>query len=76
VVEFRVQPQDIEYHTQKVKEHFEYQILNNRIRLFIPEGTEGKSTMHLIASPSISVRRATLNDVFLKLAGYELREGA
>lgn len=75
VVEFRVAREDIEYHTKKIDSIYEYQILNNRIRMFIPIGKEGKDALQLVSSEDITIRRATLEDVFIKLAGHELREG-
>jgi lipooligosaccharide transport system ATP-binding protein len=75
VVEYRVDLPDLEYHKQKIQNLFEYQILNNRIRLFIREGKDGKDALPHVMSESITIRKANLNDVFLKLAGYELREG-
>jgi lipooligosaccharide transport system ATP-binding protein len=76
VIEFQIDLRDLSYHMQKIKGAFEYQILNRRVRLFIPEGKDSKEALKLVTSDDITIRRATLNDVFLKLAGYELREGA
>jgi lipooligosaccharide transport system ATP-binding protein len=76
VIEFQVDLRDLNYHMQKIKGAFEYQILNRRVRMFIPEGKDSKEALKLVTSDDITIRRATLNDVFLKLAGYELREGA
>ncbi len=75
VVEFRIAASDLDYHVNKIKTHYEYQILNNRVRLFVPEGREGKEALKLISSEDILVRKSNMDDVFLKLAGYELREG-
>lgn len=74
VVEFLVDRDDLDYHVKKIKPLFQYQVLNNRLRMFIPEGTEGKEALQLVASRSMSLRPATLDDVFLKHAGFELKE--
>lgn len=72
VVEFHVEMQDIDYHLAKIRGQFEYQIFNNRIRLFIPQNIQAKDVMSSVSSDNIVVRRASLDDVFLKVAGYDL----
>lgn len=73
VVEFRVSHTDVDYYVKKVRDKFNYQILNNKIRLFVGKGQEGRSALDLISSDTITVRKSSLDDVFLKVAGYELR---
>lgn len=72
VVEFHVDMPDIDYHLAKIRGRFEYQIFNNRIRLFIPSSVQAKDVMTSVISDNIVVRRASLDDVFLKVAGYDL----
>jgi lipooligosaccharide transport system ATP-binding protein len=72
VVEFRAETEDLEYHIQRLKGQFPYQVLNNKVRLFLREGQDARQVFELISSDSIQARRATLEDVFLKLAGHEL----
>ena len=72
VVEFHVEMPDIDYHLDKIRDRFEYQIFNNRIRLFIPNSVQAKDIMSSVSSDNIIVRRASLDDVFLKVAGYDL----
>lgn len=72
VVEFHVEMPDIDYHLDKIRDRFEYQIFNNRIRLFIPNTVQAKDIMSSVSSDNIIVRRASLDDVFLKVAGYDL----
>ncbi len=75
VVEFEVKASDISYYTNRVHTAgYDYQAIKNRICVFVKEGQEGRQVMDLISSPSVTVRKPGLNDVFLKLAGYELRD--
>lgn len=74
VIEFTVQPTDVEYHVNRIRNQFEYQVFKNRVRIFISEGKDTRAAMNQIASDNITVRRASLDDVFLKLAGYDLRD--
>lgn len=73
VVEFQIAQDDLDYHINRVQSHYNFQVLNNRVRLFIPPSKDGKEALPLVVSDAVTIRRATLEDVFLKLAGYELR---
>ena len=72
VIEFRLNLDDMEYYIRKIQEKFDYQIMNNRVRLFVKNGQDGRSAIDQIESDNILVRKASLDDVFLRLAGYEL----
>ncbi len=76
VVEFRVDSGDVEYHLQQIRQRFDYQVLNNKIRVFVPLDKEGREVLAIISTPNIEVRPARLDDVFIKLAGYELGRDA
>ncbi len=74
VVEFDIAATDLDYHVQKIQPHYNYQVLNNRIRLFIPQGKEGKDALSFVTSNTVTIRRAALEDVFLKVAGYKMQD--
>jgi lipooligosaccharide transport system ATP-binding protein len=74
VVEFAIPQPDVQYFTRRFKDEYGYQVLNNRIRLFIREGQDPRKAMELVDSQNIVIRKATLGDVFLKTAGIELKE--
>lgn len=74
VVEFACQDADKNYFVEKVKKHYDYQVIRNRFHLFIKDGQDGKQALSIIPSDDMTVRKATLEDVFLKVAGHELRE--
>lgn len=74
VVEFEVEPNEMEYYTNKIKAKYEHQAMRNRIKVFIRGKTEVKDIVGEISSRNITVRRASLNDVFLRIAGHELSE--
>lgn len=73
VVEFRLKLDEMEYYLRRIKEKFEYQIMNNRVRIFVKSGQDSRRAIDSIDSDNILVRKASLDDVFLRLAGYELR---
>lgn len=71
VIEFDTDSSDIEYHLKNIRNQYEYQLFNNKVRLFVPENIEGRQVLKSINSEKITLRKAQLEDVFLKLAGYE-----
>ena len=72
VVEFKVDPADLDYHIKKIKERYRYQVLDNRVRLFLRNPSEANQVLSLVVSDTIQVRRASLDDVFIQVAGYDL----
>jgi lipooligosaccharide transport system ATP-binding protein len=75
VVEFTCEEADKNYLIEKVKSHYDFQVIRNRFHLFIKQGQDGKQALSMIPSDDMTVRKATLEDVFLKVAGHDLREG-
>ncbi|MBK9041105.1 MAG: ABC transporter ATP-binding protein [Bdellovibrionales bacterium] len=74
VIEFHIPMDEMEYFLKKVRDKFEYQVVSQRLRLFIKPGQNGRSVIADIESSNIVVRKASLEDVFLRIAGYELRK--
>lgn len=74
VVEFEYRGEELEYLKQKFEGKYELQILPEKVLLFIKKGQDGKSALNLISSDTMTVRRATLEDVFLKITGQQLRD--
>ena len=72
VVEFFLNAEDIEYYVEKIRHQFEYQVINNRLRIFVKSGQASRGLIGPIESSHMLVRKASLEDVFLLLAGYEL----
>lgn len=75
IVEFETNPVDLEYFLNRLRESgYAYQVIKNRVAVLVREGQEGRKVLDLIPTDSITLRRPTLNDVFLKLSGHELRD--
>jgi lipooligosaccharide transport system ATP-binding protein len=74
VVEFSCEDKDINYFVEKLKNKYDYQVIRNRFHLFIKHDQEGKAAAATVSSDDVTVRKATLEDVFLKVAGHDLRE--
>ena len=69
VVEFECPESDLDYLLGRVREKYDYQVLPRQMRLFLKEGQDGKTALNLIASDMMTVRRARLDDVHLRMTG-------
>lgn len=75
MVEFEINPTELSYYLNRIKEkNFKYFVVGRQI--FVPFQEEGQSRelLSLVTSRKLSLRRTTLSDVFLALAGRDLRE--
>jgi lipooligosaccharide transport system ATP-binding protein len=73
VVEFEASKEEQDQLRSKF-EKYDVQFLADRVLLFVKEGQDGKAILNLISSDRMTVRRATLEDVFLKITGHQLRD--
>ncbi|HEY8271474.1 MAG TPA: ABC transporter ATP-binding protein [Pseudobdellovibrionaceae bacterium] len=75
VVEFETNPVDLNYYIGRLREGgYNYQVIQDTVMILINPNQEGRKAIDLIASDKILIRKPTLNDVFLKLAGHALRD--
>lgn len=75
VVEFDTNPVDLNYYLGRLRaEGYSYQVIKDTVSVLIKDNQEGRRVVDLIASDKIFIRKPTLNDVFLKLAGHQLRD--
>lgn len=75
VVEFETNPVDLNYYLGRLREAgYSYQVIKDTVQVLVKENQEGRKAIDLFASDKIYLRKPTLNDVFLKLAGRELRD--
>lgn len=74
VIEFELEPKETEYYLNRVKGIYNYQFIRNRLKLFVGADQNSKQIIDKISSAKITLRRASLNDVFLKISGFELNE--
>lgn len=77
VVEIETKPADLAYYLGRLRSaQLDYQVMHNSISVALKQGQDSKKVMELVTGDSITIRRPTLNDVFLKLAGHQLRDEA
>src|SRR5690606_35779894 len=74
VVEFEVDPKEMEYFIGRIQGQFKYQVLRNRLKLFIQSDQSPKEVINTVSSTSVTMRKASLNDVFLEISGTVLHD--
>jgi len=74
VVEFKLKPSEMEYYKNKVKQKYQFHVMGDRLKVFVSKNESTKDVLELVTSDSINVRKANLEDVFLKITGFELGE--
>lgn len=75
VLEIGLKPEDIPYFSRKLtQDQYEFLPLENKIMLFLKDKNKPEKIMNIIPSQEIIFRPASLNDVFLRLAGYDLKD--
>ncbi|MEQ1664666.1 MAG: ABC transporter ATP-binding protein [Bdellovibrionales bacterium] len=74
VIEFEVSEKELEYFVGKIEGRYGYQAMRNRLKLFIKKDQNSRDVIGEIQSANITMRKATLNDVFLKISGHELHD--
>jgi len=74
VVELEVPLKDMNYYIARVKAHnLRYQVVGGSIHVHLHDHQDPKDVLQVVHSQNIVIRKPNLNDVFLKLAGHELR---
>ncbi len=77
VVEFDAKAEDINYYIQRLKSHgFDYQVYHQTVHIFVKAHQSAKDVIQFFSSDRIMIRKSTLNDVFLRLSGAQLRNEA
>lgn len=75
MVEFQVDPSEVSYYVNRIKEkNHRYFVVGRQIFVPFPDEPSARNLLGIVSSRRISLRRTTLNDVFLSLAGRDLRE--
>lgn len=75
VVEFQVEQTDLQYYlTRLSSEKFKFQVIRNQVNVHLESQNDIQKVMGLVQSLKVTIRQPTLSDVFLKLAGYNLRD--
>ncbi|MGE0762876.1 MAG: hypothetical protein AB7N80_06330, partial [Bdellovibrionales bacterium] len=76
VVEYEVALHDIDYHLQALKGQFQYQLLGDKLKIFLREAVDVQTAFRWVPSEKVLYRRAYLKDVYVKLMGHDLGGGS
>lgn len=75
VVEFDVKDSDLNYYLNRLaSNNFQYQVIRNQVNVHLTEDQTSKEVLEIVSGRRVTVRTPTLSDVFLKLAGHDLRD--
>ena len=75
VIEFDCAAKDLNYYVEKIKSQgFEYQVYHQTIHVFMKENQSAKEVIQNFSGDRVVIRRPSLNDVFLRLSGAQLRD--
>ena len=67
---FSYKDQELEYYLNKIKDHYQFQVYDNQVRLYAHEQKDLSETLALIPSEDILVRKSNLEDVFFKMTKF------
>lgn len=74
VVELEILPKDLSYYLNRLREkNYKYQVIGKNIHVHLDQDQKNQDVLNLIFSQRITIRKPNLNDVFLRLAGHDLR---
>jgi len=71
VVEYDIAAHDLEYYLQSLGKDIQFQVVGDRLKVFVPDTVDTWSAMRLVPSERVLVRRARLRDVYSKIVGKE-----
>ncbi len=74
VVELEIAVKDMSYYISRVKANgLRYQVIGNSINVHLHDHQDPKDVLQVVHSENVAIRKPNLSDVFMKLAGHELR---
>lgn len=75
ILEFEVDQADVNYYLNRLKDNrLNYFVVGRQVFVPVENENQGREAMTMISSRKISLRKTCLSDVFLSLAGHDLRE--
>ena len=72
VIEYAVGAEELDYHLQALGGKYQYQVISDRLRIYLPEAVDISTALRWVPSEKVVVRRARLEDVYSKVIGRDL----
>lgn len=75
VVEVQLNPEEIPYYEKRLElQGYDFISLESRLTIYLHDNQSSQELLKVIQGDSYSIRKASLNDVFLKISGHSLRD--
>jgi lipooligosaccharide transport system ATP-binding protein len=75
VVELQISNEEMQYYLARLNSNkFHYQVVRDHVNVHLRSMEDAQKVMGLVQNVRMTVRPSTLADVFLKLAGHDLRD--
>jgi lipooligosaccharide transport system ATP-binding protein len=75
ILEFEIDPTEMQYYLNRIKtQGFKYFVVGRQVFVSYPQADQSNSILAMVNSRKISIRKTSLSDVFLSLAGHDLKE--
>ena len=75
VVEFQVDRFDLQYYLSRLaSQKLKCQVIRDQVNVHLESVEDTSKVLGLVQSQKMTIRQPTLSDVFLKVAGHDLRD--
>lgn len=75
VVELQVSTHEMQYYLSRLTSNrYPYQVVRDQVNVHLQSSDDVQKVLGLVQSLKVTIRQPTLSDVFLKLAGHDLRD--
>ncbi len=75
VVEIQLAKHELQYYlTRLSSQGFQYQVIRDQVNVYLANSAQVQSVLSLVGNLQVTTRPSSLSDVFLKVAGHDLRD--
>ena len=74
VIEFEIGARDVDYYSKKINSKYRRLVSRDRLKVFVNNQNEAKELLQDVQNYNVTIRKASLNDVFLQMSGQELHD--
>ena len=75
VVEISIPKTDLQYYLARLNsKNFQFQVIEDKVNVHLSEHENAMDVLNLVQGLKVTLRNPSLSDIFLKLAGHDLRD--